>query len=136
MRQVQVNRNLILREDGKLFNIRTGEEYIPPICNRYFVVAIKHVTIAVHRLVMRFFGPPKPGPKYQIDHINRNRLDNNINNLRWVTAKENANNRKDNLPIGHRKCDLSESEYRKERNANQRERRKVWYKQRKQKNQE
>lgn len=108
MREVQINRNLILREDGRLFNIHTGEEYIPPICNRYYVVAIKHITKRVHRLVMEYFGPPQPSPEYQIDHINRNPLDNRLENLRWVTCKENQNNRKSNLPIGQRRCDIND----------------------------
>ena len=29
MREVQINSRLKLREDGKLFNIKTGEEFIP-----------------------------------------------------------------------------------------------------------
>jgi len=108
MKTVQINRNLILREDGKLFNAHTGEEYIPPICNRYYVVAIKHVNKAVHRLVMQYFGPPKPSPKHQVDHINRNPLDNRLENLRWVTSSENNSNKKNNLPIGQRKCDIND----------------------------
>ena len=46
-----------------------------------------------HRLVARHHMPPKPGPDYQIDHINRVRHDNRVENLRWATRAQNCENR-------------------------------------------
>lgn len=120
MRQVQINRNLILREDGKLFNVHTGEEFIPKSCygigNRYLQVSIKHKNWPVHKLVMKFFGSPKPAENYEIDHIDRNTKNNNITNLRWVTHQENIHNRKCSLPVGQRLCDLPLKEYKRQAN--------------------
>lgn len=45
----------------------------------------------VHRMVAELFLP-NPDHKPFIDHINTNRLDNRVENLRWVTQTENMGN--------------------------------------------
>ena len=52
----------------------------------------KRRTCKKHRLIAEQFIP-NPDGLTQIDHINHNRKDNRISNLRWVSASTNAYNR-------------------------------------------
>ena len=45
----------------------------------------------LHKLVAEAFIPNPENKKY-VDHIDTNRLNNQVNNLRWVTQKENIMN--------------------------------------------
>ena len=51
----------------------------------------KKITIDVHRLVARTFIP-NPEDKPQVDHIDGDPRNNRLENLRWVTEKDNQNN--------------------------------------------
>ena len=61
----------------------------------YFVVILyknnKIKYIKVHRLIATAFID-NPSNKPFVDHIDNNRLNNNINNLRWCTQRENCMN--------------------------------------------
>ena len=47
----------------------------------------------VHRLVAFAFHGPPPDKSYTVDHIDRNKINNNVSNLRWATKAEQSTNR-------------------------------------------
>lgn len=70
----------------------------------YSVVSLSkgriNTTCLVHRLLGLTFIP-NPENKPEIDHKDRDKTNNSISNLRWVTGSENKRNRTtDNWPIG------------------------------------
>lgn len=112
---VILDKKYILTDEGRLFNRITGEEFISTCDGSGYQQLCRYIdgikkSVKIHQLVMQYFGPPKPGNNYEIDHFNRNKLDNSIGNLRWVTHKENEYNVDRNLEIGKRACDYSTNE--------------------------
>ena len=83
--------------------------------NKYKLIGYKKKYYSIHRLVAETFIP-NPENKPFIDHINRDRSDNRVENLRWVTAQENQNNTIRNRQEGkHLKDFTTEKEYNADR---------------------
>lgn len=82
--------NVARKKDGlvlKQYPQKSG--YVSVILNRGY----GKVYVPVHRLVATTFLGLKGNEKgLYVDHINTIRSDNRVENLRWVTPKENANN--------------------------------------------
>lgn len=69
----------------KYFEIVKGYKRYP------ITIEGKKVKVYGHRLVAKTFIP-NPYNKPTVDHINRNPLDNKLENLRWATQKEQVAN--------------------------------------------
>ena len=61
--------------------------------------------IYIHRIcAMAFVGNPAPVDRYNVDHINEDKLDYAVSNLRWVSMSENMSNI-------HNRANKTNSEY-------------------------
>lgn len=86
---------------GNIRNNRTGTVLKPIVSNRgYAMVYIKYQSIKkgyqIHRLILSTFNPIKNWEKLQVNHKNWDVLDNRLDNLEWVTGKENLLKRRIN----------------------------------------
>lgn len=83
-------------EDGRVFKYGSIP-FIPPISsNGYYVLCSEGKHYLLHRLIIEHFKPQTETDKLLnrnvVDHEDRDRLNNDINNLRWVTQSENLLN--------------------------------------------
>ncbi len=81
---------------GQVRNVKTKRILKPGVnsCGYYLVALCRNCklkTHKIHRLVANAFIPNLDNKKC-IDHIDNNRLNNTISNLRWVSYQENSFN--------------------------------------------
>jgi len=104
--------NYLIYSDGRIWSKKRSKwskgKFMKPRINKdgYFYLTLcnkgKQTTHKIHRLVALHYIP-NPENKLYVDHINRIKTDNRLENLRWATNSENQQNkgiRKDNIS-GH-----------------------------------
>ena len=89
----------LLFRNGAILNTKTKRFLKATISsNKYLNIYLidpetcKRKSYLLHRLLAIHFVANKDSKKY-VDHIDRNRLNNSLTNLRWVTSQENNLNK-------------------------------------------
>ena len=60
----------------------------------YICCSLNHKTYKKHRIIgFQFIDNDDPEHKTQVDHINHNRADDRVENLRWITHLDNQKNK-------------------------------------------
>jgi hypothetical protein len=75
-------------------NKRSGRYLSENISGMYPTISMKSRTVRKHIVIMSQFKPHEPSEeKLEIDHINRDRSDYHLSNLRWISHSENMKNK-------------------------------------------
>tara|TARA_R110002110_G_scaffold9308_2_gene45899 strand:- start:123 stop:605 length:483 start_codon:yes stop_codon:yes gene_type:complete len=96
--EIQGYNNYLIYPDGRVFSKFGKGRFLKSANNGrgYLVIALckngKCKTHKIHRLVAIYYIP-NPDNKPEVDHKSRNKLDNSVDNLRWVTSLENSQNK-------------------------------------------
>ena len=112
--------NYLIYRDGRVFSKytnkflkhKTEKDGYKRIC---LYKDNKPKSFYIHRLIGIYYIP-NPENKPTIDHINRNRSDNRIENLQWATTKEQNNNRKERCMLNNNISGHKGISFRKDRN--------------------
>lgn len=100
---VSVCNNYLISNEGIVYNISSNKICHPSInqYGYYFIGLNKnkeYKTYLLHQLIAQAFIP-NPENKPTVDHINRIRTDNRIENLRWATQQDQGINMSTNVKI-------------------------------------
>ena len=94
-RRIKDNKDYIICNNGKVWSIKRKIFLKTRVCNIGYVrVNINKKCYTIHRLLATHFID-NPENKEEVDHINRDKKDNRISNLRWVSVRENRANKGD-----------------------------------------
>ena len=114
--------NYMINEEGMIYSKKRNKIMKPQIQSGYYRVLLRNNNKTYNKSIHRLLGLqylPNSNNYPCIDHKNRDKLDNSLSNLRWVTYSHNSKNKtsKQNSTskfLGVRKTDNKKNPYRAE----------------------
>ena len=93
--EIQGFPDYLVYDDGRVFSKKSRKMLKPGDCNGYKYVILcnqgKAKYFRIHRLVAQHHIP-NPNNYPEVDHIDRDKTNNDISNLRWVDGSVNCQN--------------------------------------------
>jgi beta-N-acetylglucosaminidase len=108
--------NYLIYDDGRVYS-KKYKRFLKPHLNKqtgYYIVDLyknsKRKKFLIHRLIALHYIPLVDKKDF-VDHIDQNKTNNDISNLRWVDKRENNINRgvQSNNKLGHKNIGLTAS---------------------------
>lgn len=100
MKEIEINKDYFVDEYGNVYSNKKNKlKQLKPILTKYGYYEV-HLygeiskRCKIHRLVAEAFIPNSEN-KPEINHIDGNKLNNNVSNLEWCTTKENMKHARD-----------------------------------------
>jgi hypothetical protein len=94
--EVEGYSNYLIYADGRVYSQKAKIFLKPRVhTNGYLRYMLKRTDFYVHRLVATYYIP-NPNNLSYVDHIDRDKTNNNVENLRWVTPRTNNWNKNTN----------------------------------------
>lgn len=93
-KQIEGYPHLLISSKGRIWTLTYNRELKPYLTNRgYMNIGLNRdkviKTTSVHRLVAQAFIP-NPNNLPAVDHIDGNKLNNNVENLQWISNSDNC----------------------------------------------
>lgn len=102
MQNYKIHGNYVVYNDGTIYSLQS-KRFMNTIVTTsgYLCVKMNNKLVSIHRLVGELFIP-NPNNKKEINHIDGNKHNNKVENLEWVTPKENIHHKIHSLDKEHR----------------------------------
>ena len=97
MNSLTLNNKYEIHNNGIIIKLKTNQpikQYIHKT-KGYIFVSLNNSSVLLHRVIAKTFIP-NPNNYPEVNHIDGNKLNNDISNLEWCTAKQNTQHAVDN----------------------------------------